>query len=167
MAFEAYLTIEGQKQGPFKGESRREKHKDKLDVLRFELGVNTPKDVKTGQSSGRRSWSPLVVTKEVGVSTPLIAQACATNERMKKVTLEFTRTNVSGEEEIYYTITLENAQVSDIRYSTGGTNLGGDSSARGGGAYDLMEQETISFTFQRISMRHMDGTEVIDDWSIL
>ena len=25
MAFEAYLTIEGQKQGPFKGESRREK----------------------------------------------------------------------------------------------------------------------------------------------
>jgi type VI secretion system secreted protein Hcp len=130
MAFEAYLTIEGQKQGAFKGESRREKHKDKLDVLRFELGVNTPKDVKTGHSAGRRSWSPLVITKELGVSSPLIAQACATNERMKKVMLEFTRTNISG-------------------------------------AFDLMEQEQVSFTFQRISMRHMDGTEVIDDWSIL
>lgn len=166
MAFEAYGTVKGKTQGDFKGESPREAHNKKFAVLRFEWGVSSPKDQKTGASSGRRTHSPFVFHKELGASTPQFFQALTTNEMITEALFEFTRTTPEGVEEIYMTVKLTDAQVASIKYSTGGAALGGESSARGGGQYDLMEQEEIALTYRKVEITHVPAsTSAIDDWN--
>jgi type VI secretion system secreted protein Hcp len=167
MAFEAYGKVKGKTQGDFKSETPRGPHEGKFAILRFEWGVSSPKDVKTGQSSGRRTHAPFVFAKEIGAATPQFFQALTKNEQIEEAMFEFTRTTPEGEEEIYFTVKLTDAQVAAIKYSTGGDKLGGDSSARGGGQYDLMEQEEIQLTYRRVEVTHVPGsTSAIDDWNM-
>jgi type VI secretion system secreted protein Hcp len=161
MAFEAYLKIKGEK-GGFKGESRRKGREDWIPMLRFEWGVESLKDVATGASAGRRRHKPLTLWKELGASTPQIFQALCSNENLSDVKAEFTRTNIQGEEEVYITIELVDAQVTSVNYSTGGAELGGDSNARGN---DLFEQETIALTYSEVTITHsIASTSATDEW---
>ena len=122
MAYEAYVIIEGTKQGKFKGESPREAHKEKIAILGFNYEITSPRDIASGQASGKRQHKPITFIKEWGASSPQIFQALTTNEVLKKVSMEFFRTTADGMEEVYHTIVLTNATVSNIKY---GTNLGG------------------------------------------
>jgi len=166
MAFEAYGKIKGKTQGDLKSETPRGPHEGKFAILRFEWGVSSPKDQKTGLSAGRRTHSPFVFCKELGAATPQLFQALCTNEEIEEAMFEFTRTTPEGAEEVYFTVKLTRAQVASIRYSTGGEKLGGDASARGGGQYDLMEQEEVQLTYGKVEVTHVPGsTSSIDDWN--
>jgi type VI secretion system secreted protein Hcp len=166
MAFEAYVKVKGQSQGDFKGESTRKGREAWLPMLRFEWAVDSPKDVSTGASAGRRRHQPFTFWKELGASTPQIFQAVCRNENLTEVKVEFMRTNKQGQEEVYMTLDFKDAQVSAVKYSTGGGELGGEGSARGSaGKNDLFEQEAVSLTYRQVEVTHnIASTSAVDDW---
>jgi type VI secretion system secreted protein Hcp len=158
MAYEFYVTIEGVKQGKFKPESMREKHKEKIAGISFHYNVKSPRDAASGQASGKRTHHPVTFVKEWGPATPQLFQALTTNESLKSVLFEFVKTDKNGEEYVYHTIKLVNASVSEIDQY-----LAGDS--KQDQSHDVHELEKISFTFQRIELENKDGkTMSVDDW---
>jgi len=164
MAYEFYVTIEGTKQGKFKGESVREKHKDKIAGLSYNHEINSPRDISSGQAAGKRQHMAVKITKEWGPSTPQIFQALTTNEVLKSVLFEFVKTTPEGEETIYHTVKLVNATVAKVRQVTGK----GESaeSSKTVATFDTHELEEVSFTYQRIEVENKPGkTMAFDDWT--
>ena len=158
MAYEFYVTVEGTKQGKWKQETPREKHKGKIAGISFHYNVKSPRDSASGQASGKRTHHPVTFVKEWGASTPQFFQALCTNELLKSVLFEFVKTDKNGEEYVYHTIKLVNASVSEIDQ-----HLAGDS--KQDQSHDVHELEKISFTFQRIEIESKDGkTMAVDDW---
>lgn len=164
MGYRFYVTIKGQKQGAFKGESAQAK--TKIEGLSFSYDLKSPRDASSGQASGKRQHSPIRIVKEWGAATPQIFQALVTNEVLQEVTLEFRKTNANGEEYLYHRIKLTNASISAIRQFTGGdAGAEGASSSKHATATDTRELEEVSFTFQKIDIDNFDGkTAAQDDW---
>ncbi len=164
MAFQAHMSIKGTKQGQFKGEGIQDKRKDKwMPVLSFSSEVKSPRDIATGQASGKRQWSPVKCIKEWGAASPQGLLACVTNEVLTEIQIEFTKTNAKGEEYVYQTVKLTNATVAAVRRYTGEGDS--ESSSRHTSAVDTMELEEWAFTFEKIEVEDKDGkTSFIDDW---
>ena len=151
-----YFSIEGTKQGVFRGESGVA---GKSIGLRFQYSVASPRDLATGLATGRRQHQPVVITKEWGGASPQIFQAMATGEVLKTVVFEFMRTNAQGQTYVFQTMRLYNAQTSQIRQY--------NSVANAGEPVDARALEDISFSFQRIEITNMDSkTTAVDDWQI-
>jgi len=160
MAYEFYVSIEGQKQGKFKGESPRDAHKAKLPGVRFSYECVSPRDANTGQASGKRQHRPVTFTKEWGAASPQIFQALVTNEVLKTVLFEFVHTTPEGTEEVYHTVKLTNATVSGLQQFVGQSEEGSK-----GELYATRELETVSMTFQKIEIENKVGkTVAMDDW---
>src|SRR3954449_4057130 len=172
MAYEFYITIDGQKQGKFKGEGGRAAGggedgengrglgRDKIAGIRFVSEASSPRDVATGHATGKRTHKPIIITKEWGAASPQLFQALVNNENLKTVLFEFVKTNSIGEEEIYHTIKLTNAAVSNIKSYLDLTDTSGD-------AYDAHELEDVSFVFQKIEMENREGkTQAVDSWQV-
>lgn len=157
MAYEFYVTIKGTKQPNFKGESNRKIGEGKIAGLGLQHEIKSPRDLATGQASGKRQHAPITITKEWGAATPQIMQALCTNEVLKSVLFEFVRTNPEGVEEVHYTITLANATISNVKQYVGDT--------RHDNASDTHELEDVSFTYERIEWDNKwDKTTAFDSW---
>jgi type VI secretion system secreted protein Hcp len=168
MAYQAHISLKGKKQGQFKGEGIQDKRKDKwLPVLSFDMEVVSPRDIATGQASGKRQWKPVSIVKEWGAASPQILAACATNEVLPEVVIEFSKTNPNGEEYVYQQIKLTDATISSVDRFTGDREgAEGSSSARHTLAVDTHELEKFSLTFRKIELTDNDGkTNFADDWS--
>ena len=161
MAYEFYISIEGAKQGKFKGASSAagaKLTKGKIAGVKFSFETTSPRDVATGQASGKRTYKPIVITKEWDAASPQIFSALVSNENLKKVLFEFVKNDASGREEVYYTITLTNANVANIHSYLDLTDTSGDH-------YDAHELEDVSFVFQKIEIENKEGkTTAADDW---
>lgn len=48
-----------------------------FEVLAFDLGMETPSDVATGQASGKRQHSPITIVRKTDSASPLLLQALA------------------------------------------------------------------------------------------
>ena len=163
MAYEFYAKIEGTTQGAFKGESPRKAHAEQIAGLSYAHKITAPRDVATGQASGKRQHGPITITKEWGAASPQLFQALCTNEILKSVVFDFYNTTKEGTEQIYYTITLTDATVASIEYMTGTGESAG--SAKTTATYDTHELEAISFTYRRIEVESKVGkTMAMDDW---
>jgi type VI secretion system secreted protein Hcp len=162
MAYEAYVAIKGNKQGQFKGESTEKNRKDKwIPVLAFEMELDSPRDQETGQASGKRQFSPVSIVKEWGAASPQALTACATNEVLNEVTIEFTRLDADGADYVYQSVTLANAVIERVA-RVKGRRLEGEPP---GGTVDPREWEEWEFTFQKIELVDNDGqTSFADDW---
>ncbi len=157
MAYEFYVTVKGQKQGDFKNETPREKHKGKIPGISFHYQVSSPRDSASGQASGKRTHHPVTFVKEWGPSSPQFFQALTTNEVLPTVLFEFVKTDKNGEEYVYYTIKLVNATVSNYKQFLTPPAVST--------THDVSELEEIAFTFQRIEVESKDGkTMAVDDW---
>ncbi|MBD1842626.1 type VI secretion system tube protein Hcp [Cyanobacteria bacterium FACHB-63] len=160
MADEFYVSIEGTKQGKFKGESFKEAHKEKIRGLGFSYEVKSPHDTATGQPRGKRQHTPITITKPWGAATPQIFQALVTNEVLKRVVIEFVHTTPEGAEEIYHRITLSEAAIVQLKqYTQSATTL------EQGVLDEKSELEDVSFSFKRIEMTNLWGkTSATDEW---
>ena len=156
-AYEFYVTIEGTKQGKFKGESMRKGLEGEIPGVRFQYTVASPRDIASGQASGKRQHQPIVITKQWGISSPQIFQACVTNEVLKSVVIEFVRTNPQAQEYIFQIIRLTNSTITQIRQYANVANPVEP-------AYPV-GLEDIAFIFQKIEIFNQDGkTMAMDDW---
>lgn len=158
MAFQAYMTVVGKKQGQFKGESVAASRKDWIPVLAFTMEVRVPADALTGQPSGKRQYQPVTALKTWGAASPQALTACATNEILSGVKIEFVKADAAGKEVVFQTVNLTNAIVSDVKRFTG--------DPQGAGSKDTTGLEQWSFTFQKIEVTDADGkTDFLDSLS--
>jgi type VI secretion system secreted protein Hcp len=155
------VSIEGTKQGRLKGETQARGEKgNRIAGVRFVLETVSPRDVATGQASGKRQHKPILFTKEWGAASPQLYQALATNEVLKSVVFEFTRTNADGQEAVFHRVTLANASVSAIKSTLDLTDVSGD-------PYDGRSLEDVSLVYQKITIESLDGkTTAVDDWQV-
>jgi type VI secretion system secreted protein Hcp len=146
-----YLKVIGKKQGTFKADGLTSRaHLDQMLATAFDYGLVSPRDLATGQASGKRQHKPIVITKEWGPSMPQFLQAAATNEQLTKVTMEFWDTDTRGVQRLHFAVTLTNASVAEVKQRL---------------ANDLLTEE-LSFTFQKIMVEDKIGKTVFqDDWS--
>jgi type VI secretion system secreted protein Hcp len=101
--------------------------------------VKSPRDMATGQASGKRQHAPMCIYKATSQTTPQWFAAVTTNEVLKSVIFETTTLRIK----------LVNATVSELKF------LGADGK-------DL---EQVCFTFDRIEFSHpKTGTTAADDW---
>ena len=158
----AYLTVIGNKQGQFKAEGVPVQHKASIPVLAFVMELASARGAAAGPVTGKRQYQPVTVVKEWGAASPQGLAACATNEVLSTVKIEFSKTKPTGEEYTFQTVTLTNATLSDVRRFTG------DLEAAEGLEPSSKEPtglERWSFTFQKIEVADVDGkTTFVDDW---
>jgi type VI secretion system secreted protein Hcp len=172
--FRVCMTINGSKQGAFKGESLQAAHKGgglqgahghKIAILSFAYEVASPRDVATGQATGKRQHKPITIVKELGAASPQIFQALVTNEVLTEILFEFYAITPQGEELLWYTIKGANGAVATFRLYTADREGEAFNAGTRSEPSETAELEEISFTFQTIWMEHQASqTTAADDW---
>jgi type VI secretion system secreted protein Hcp len=148
---EIYIAVEGTKQGKFKGESPVMPFKDQSRVFKFSYGVVSPRDVSTGQASGKRQHKPIIITREPDAASPQFFTALVTHEPLKPVVIRFLRGNLKTDvKEVQQIITLTNPSISDFRQYVGD---------------DGRWLEDVAFVFKQIQIENKPGkTMAVDSW---
>lgn len=148
VATEFALTINGRRQGDFKGDG----HSNQIRGLSYDFQIVSPRDAASGQPAGRVRFSPLTITKQWGEASPQILIALATNELLPAVQLTFYSANVDGQHVVDHVITLFDASVSEVHHHpVAGLR---DSST------DKFQLEDISFTYRQIKVEDKVGKTV-------
>lgn len=138
-----YVTVEGVKQGKFKGESLNAKQSNKIEGLKYAYTMTSG----GGLVAGRAQQGVVVITKVMGGASPQIFSAMITGEVLKMVTIEFVRVSSDGSGQIFHTVKLLNAKVTGIQQFSDGNTV----------------YEEVSFTYQRIEMtNHIANTMASD-----
>jgi len=114
-ATDFFMTAEGIKQGKFHGDSKVKGSEDQINVVGFTYEVDSPRNITTGQASGKRQHKPIVITKDWGASSPQFLNALVTGEKLPQVILEMVTVDASGKKKLTYKITLKNAQVTGVQ----------------------------------------------------
>jgi len=154
----AYMTIDGAKTGKFKGSSTGRGNEGKIECIGFNYSVSSPRDVASGQATGKRIHQPVRIIKPFDSSTPQLQNALYTNEVLKTVVIEFYKRSPTGMETPFYTITLANATISAI------VQNGGTASEKVG--MPNVPNEEISFVFQKIEVNYKEGNiSASDEWN--
>ncbi len=162
----AYLSVEGETQGNITagnfteasvGNIYQEGHEDEALVEAFEHKIFLPRDPQSGQPTGQRVHQPLKVTKVIDKSSPLLFRALSTGERLPKVELKFYRTSAQGTMEHYYTMSLEDAIITNIsQYMP---------NCQDPGMAHFTHLEDVEFTYRKITKTHeVASTAESDDW---
>lgn len=139
------------------GESRDPNRPGYIDVLSWSWSVSNSAAVSSGLASGKRQHKPFVITKVMDKSSPKLAEACVKGVTLKKATLELTRATPTGGHETYMTITMTDVLITS--YQSGGS--GSET-----GQITMMPTEEITFTYQKIEIKWIDGgIEMVDTWS--
>jgi type VI secretion system secreted protein Hcp len=157
MALNAYLKLNGQKQGDIKGSVTQKGREDSIMVIATSHEVVSPRDAASGLPTGKRQHKPFVITKEVDKSTPLLYWALTNNENIPKWKLQYWQPSASGQEQQHYTIELLNASIAGIRHEMLNNKYPENMKHK--------EREHISFCYQKITWTWMDGgITAEDDW---
>jgi type VI secretion system Hcp family effector len=116
MASHGYITITGKTQGLISagcssqesiGNKCQAGHTDEIMVLALNHGMANVANIQ------RATHGPIVITKNIDKSSPLLAQALTTREVINCV-ISFYRTSAYGTQEKFYSIKLGDAQVADL-----------------------------------------------------
>ncbi len=100
----------------YPGSCEKEGRDNTIDIFEIEHHVHQPVEPTTGQASGVRVHSPLRVVALIDKATPGLHKAMCTGQNLAEITLDFYRIDPESREEAkYYTITMREARVVDIR----------------------------------------------------
>jgi type VI secretion system secreted protein Hcp len=150
-----HMIVKGDKQGEMKGDNKMKGREGTILVQALSHTINIPTDPQSGQPVGKRIHQPLMVTKIIEQSSPLLYLALCSGEKMT-VTLKWYR-QAGAVEEHYFTTTLEEAVlVAQRQYIP---NVFDKDTAE----YQHMEE--CSFTYRKIIWTHeTEGKQSEDDW---
>ena len=162
----AYMTITGERQGNITannftdasvGNIYQEGHENETLIEAFEHKILLPRDPQSGQPTGQRVHQPLKITKVMDKCSPLLYRALTSGERLPKVELKFYRTSAQGTMEHYFTMTLEDAIITDI--TTYMPNC------QDPGMAHFTHLEDVQFTYRKLTKTHeIASTSESDDW---
>lgn len=164
MANAIYLDLVGIKQGHISKDAFTEEsvgnifqdgHTDQIFIYALAHTLNIPTDPQSGQPTGQRMHGPITFTKPIDRTTPLLAAALTSGERMERCQFQWFRTSATGTQEHYFTTLLEDAVIVNI------TTISPDTQAEG----HVPAKESISLTYRKITWEHnISGTSGADDW---
>ncbi|MFO0671012.1 MAG: type VI secretion system tube protein Hcp [Polyangiaceae bacterium] len=177
MSLESFVRISGVKQGNYPAETDRSPHKEQFRaaVLRVDYKVYTPYDVQKHTLANERIHEPIRILKQTGPMTPLINQACHSNETLNFVEIVFYRNDPNNEGiQHAFTIKVENARIVSHRVFTGARVGGGNASgavqsmSKQGATHDTLEMEEFEIAFRKISIvDQLSGRHNEDDWDVV
>ncbi len=166
MATPAYVSVTGEKQGLITagaftadsvGNAYQEDHEDQVMVQAFSHQVIIPRDPQSGQPTGQRIHKALCITKVFDKASPLLLAALTTGEKMTEVIIKWYRNSASGTQEHYYTTTLEDAIIVEIKDYMHNCQDPENS--------HFTHLEDVHFTYRKITWTHeVCGTSGSDDW---
>ena len=159
MALNAYLLLNGQKQGEIHGGVSQKGRENTILVHGFDNQIVEPTDAASGLPTGKRQHRPLSIVKEVDQSSPKLWTSLVNNENLTIWQLKFWTADGTqgGVEKQIYTVTLTNARIVSMREFM--------SDNQNPAQAKLPLQEQISFTYQKIEWTWMDPTvTAADDW---
>ncbi|SFV57327.1 secreted protein Hcp [hydrothermal vent metagenome] len=163
-----YMSVTGSTQGKITesattpdsvGNIYQNGHEDECLIKAFTHDIDVPRSATTGQATGQRTHNPLIVTKMIDKSSPLLFNAVVNGETLTEVELNFYRTSYAGKPEHYYSIILEDAIITNIATSmeTQGSAI----------TKDVTPYEKVSLSYRKISCRHETAsTSGEDDWRV-
>jgi type VI secretion system secreted protein Hcp len=158
MALNAYLRMKGQKSGEIKGSVTQKGRENSILVFAVEHSIQSPRDAASGLPTGKRMHHPIVITKPVDRSSPLLYQMLVTNENIATWELQFWRPSATGIEEQDYTVKLTNASIASINFHA--PNTQDPTLAK------FVDYEEIAFTYQKIQWTWVSGgITAQDDWA--
>src|SRR5690348_12481208 len=121
MAFDAFIKIDG-----IPGESTDDKHKDWIEILSFDFGLEQPSSATDSSAGGgtteRVNVDDLNIGKHLDKASPKLDEACCTGKHIKDVTLELCR--AGGDKVKYMEIKMEQVVISKVH--PGGNSQGSD-----------------------------------------
>lgn len=157
MAVPAYLSLTAAVQGRIEGSVHQRGREGKIFVIGAFHQIVAPRHPGSGAPTGKRVHKPFIVIKIVDRSTPALYQAMTTNENLPFWELQFYRPNADGTEKNYFTVTLEDATISTMRFRLPNT--------RDRRLTRLDPYEEVHFTYRRITWLNLDAnTTASDDW---
>lgn len=156
MALNAYLTVQGEKQGDIKGSATVKGREGRIVVIACSHDIDSARDPASGLKTGKRKHSPLVIMKELDRSSVPLRQALVVNETLTLWELQFWRAMTRGTEKQHFTIRLLNAQVESVHLELANT--------RSPETSKLPEMERIAFSYERIEWIWTDGLVAEDEW---
>ncbi len=148
MAFDAFLKIDG-----IPGESLDDKHKDWVEILSFNHGIEQPASATAssvgGGSTERVTHEDFSITKHLDKASPKLYELCSNGKHISKVTVELCR--AGGDKQKYLEVDLEQVIISHVSPS-------GNSASEDG-----FPTETVSFNYGKIKwtytqQKRTDGT---------
>lgn len=155
MALNAIMRLTSEVQGEIKGSVTQAGREDSILVIGFSHEVDSPRDAASGLPTGKRQHNPLIVTKEIDKSTPLLMKALVENENLTDVSLWFWEPSRSGKEILYYTIDLQNARIVNIQQEMLNNRYPENMRHK--------EREHVSFVYQKIVWTYQDGGITSED----
>jgi type VI secretion system secreted protein Hcp len=174
-ALNAYVTFQGKKQGPFKGDFSIQKNAKTNESIVFGIDLDTqaPFDLATGQASGKRQHSPLVLVKPINGASPQIYRALVSNEELTEVVVDLRAptnpTGLGGAVATVLKYTLTNARITDVHHSMTTPCVGSAPCRATGPDGNIVgpdePTETISLVFGQIEIDYTDhrGTTSVKD----
>ena len=157
MANPGYMTIKGVAQGLISagcstpesiGNKYQSNHTDEIMVLSYHHGM-----ANIG-SINRPTHSPIIITKALDKSSPLLAQALSNREEIN-CTISFYRVSSFGMQEKFYSVSINGAVIADITVAMPHVVLQGDA--------ELEEQVTIRYR-EITWIHHLAGTSGHSAW---
>ncbi len=118
----------------------------------FTLELKSPRDPATGQASGKRTYSPVVVTKTWDQTSPLLGQTVVNNTVIPKATFTFVPEASGGTTAPTPTLVVELANVQVLAFEHTGFAGGTDT-----------PQESYEFSFQTITLNFSPIKRIITD----
>jgi type VI secretion system secreted protein Hcp len=156
-----YMTVEGKNQGVIQGGVVQRGKEGAIQLLALSHQVVSPRDVATGQATGKRQHKPIVIRMAVDKSFTKLYQAMVTNESLSSVEIKAfgaTRGRGGAIESNLWTIKLQDASVADIN----------SSSLPGVRPNETQQVLDVSFTYQKIEWTWLEGDlQSMDYWDYL
>jgi type VI secretion system Hcp family effector len=153
MASHSYMTITGERQGLISagcsgqssiGNKCQTGHQDEIMVLAYSHDMVSGNDGSVAGGRGRHL--PIVITKSIDKSSPLLASALHEREDVECI-INLYRTSPTGGQERYYTIHLSGARIAHISQQV-------PHAIR---MNDAEPQEQVSIRYREIAWAHVPG----------
>jgi type VI secretion system secreted protein Hcp len=161
------MFAKGAKQGNFdckESENRDGEVKKLIACYYFDVEIRAPRDVATGQASGKRQHQGLTFHKRVDSTTDKFWTAISTNETLE-MRFDFFRTNPkSGAMEKYYVIKLTDANVAGMKLMLPEVDDGATTDEVSRVYRPAFEQ--IKIFYRKIETEHVVAKSMfVDDWA--
>jgi len=157
MAYRGYMSIKGQSQGLISagcstqdsiGNKCQEGHKDEIMVMSYNHNMLNTGNVRAS------THGPVVITKNIDKSSPLLAVALSNREELDCV-INFYRTSPSGQREKYYTVDIRGCIIANLTVEVPHAVL----------LTDVEAQEHLALRYREIIWtHHLAGTSGYGSW---
>lgn len=157
MAIPVHLWLTDDGGTPIKGSSTVTDRENSIEVISFSHGLNLPIDRHSGQITGTRQHSSMMIEKEFDASSPYLYQAVSKGKILQAADLHWYRINSAGREEVFFKMSLKGIKIGAVNPSMANIKLAGD--------FSLNPTESVSLMYDSITWCYVDGNiEHTDSW---